>query len=265
MTSHLAWSSDDAFVLDGTTFVIEPFAPTASRVDRFVLAKPRWMLDAYLDLAPEVHGGRIVELGIARGGSIAFFAHLLQPAMLLALDIAPPIDALLEFVTDRGFADTVRPAFGVDQGDRERLEELARSTFGDDSLDLVIDDASHILGPSLASFATFFPRLRPGGILVLEDWSHAHTWERALRDHPDQRYGAELLAHTERPREDGDLSTLVLKLVLAAGYAPEVVADVDVRAGFTVVRRGEATLDPATFELDACFGAVGRSVLANGS
>ena len=237
MSSGLAWSSDDSLVLDGTTLVIAPFAPTPSRADRFVLAKPRRMLDTYLALAPEVRGGRIVELGIAQ--------------------------RLVEFVADRGDADTVRPAFGVDQGDRERLEELARSAVGDDSLDLVIDDASHILGPRLASFATFFPRLRPGGVLVLEDWSHGHTWERARRDHPEQRYGAGISAPTERPPEEGDLSSLVVKLMLTAGYASEVVADVDVRAGFTVVRRGEATLDPATFDLDACYGAVGRSVLAD--
>ena len=77
-----------------------------------MLAKPRWMLDRYLELAPEVIGGRIVELGIAHGGSVAFFAHLLRPSKLLALDIAQePIATLADFVDDRGYADSVRPVF----------------------------------------------------------------------------------------------------------------------------------------------------------
>jgi hypothetical protein len=42
--------------------------------------------------------------------------------------------------------------------------------FGQDPLDLVIDDASHLYGPSLATFETLFPALREGGLYVLEDW-----------------------------------------------------------------------------------------------
>ena len=37
-------------------------------------------------------------------------------------------------------------------------------------LDLVIDDASHLYGPTMASFEVLFPRLRPGGLYVIEDW-----------------------------------------------------------------------------------------------
>jgi predicted methyltransferase len=38
----------------------------------------------------------------------------------------------------------------------------------DQLLDLVVDDTSH-LGPTRASFNTLFPRLRPGGVYVIED------------------------------------------------------------------------------------------------
>lgn len=231
MSSDLAWSSDDTFVLDGTPFVIAPFAPTPSRADRFVLAKPRWILDTYLQLAPAVRGDASSSSGSRRSGALRSSPISSGPPCSWPPTSRHPSRRSSSSSPTGAYADTARPAFGVDQGDRERLEELARSAFGDDSLDLVIDDASHILGPRLASFATFFPRLRPGGVLVLEDWSHGHTWERARRDHPEQRYGAGISAPTERPPEEGDLSSLVVTLVPTAGYAPEVVADVDVRAG----------------------------------
>jgi hypothetical protein len=46
-------------------------------------------------------------------------------------------------------------------------------------LDLVIDDASHIYGPTKASFQALFPLLRPGGLYLIEDWAWAH-WPRLL-------------------------------------------------------------------------------------
>jgi hypothetical protein len=42
-------------------------------------------------------------------------------------------------------------------------------------LDLVVDDCSHLYEPTRASFNELFPRLRPGGAYVIEDWVWAHT------------------------------------------------------------------------------------------
>lgn len=41
----------------------------------------------------------------------------------------------------------------------------------DAGLDLVVDDASHMLSETLSSFEQFFPLLRPGGLYIIEDWS----------------------------------------------------------------------------------------------
>lgn len=256
MSQDLIWSDDHLFTLDGTSFLIDLFAAADTHPDRFTVAKSPWMIQEYLDLLPEFAGGRLVELGIAQGGSVALFAHLAQPKQLLAVDIATqPIAALAEFIDAHGYADTVHTAFGVDQGDRSKLEALLSEHFGDEPLDLVIDDASHVLAPSRASFTTLFPRLRPGGVFVIEDWSHGHHWERALRD----EYSPEELAvdGTKMP----DLSRLVLELTLAVAFAPDAVSGIHVRHGFAVVRRGEATLDPATFDLSQCHGDLARLLL----
>jgi predicted O-methyltransferase YrrM len=259
MSQDLDWANDHLFTLDDTSFSIQLFAGSESRADRFTLAKPPWMIQEYLDLATEFTGGRIVELGIAKGGSVAFFAKLLHPEQLVAVEIeTEPIAALTEFIESHGYADTVHTAYGVDQADRPRLEALIAQHFGGEPLDLVIDDASHLLAPSRTSFTTLFPRLRPGGLFVLEDWSHGHTWERVLQARPD--LDAELLgAHAAKLP---DLSRLVVELTLAVGYAPEVISDIRTRNGFAVVRRGDAPLDPATFELSQCYGDVARFILS---
>ena len=51
-----------------------------------------------------------------------------------------------------------------------RLAEIVDEAFGDEPLDLVVDDCSHRYKPSRASFNELFPRLRPGGVYVIEDW-----------------------------------------------------------------------------------------------
>ncbi len=261
-TPRLDWSGDDSFVFGGVAFRIGVFTAAPSRPDRFVLGKPGWLLQEYLDLATEFSGARVVELGIAQGGSTAFFAELLRPAPLLALEIAEePNAALAEFIAARGYGVSVRTEYGVDQGDRARVEECVRRHFGDEPLDLVIDDASHLLGPTIASFEVLFPRLRPGGVFVLEDWSHGHTWERVLRS--DARFGADLETKLDAiPHSGRDLSRIVLALTLAVGYDPDAVADIRVRNGFAIVRRGAATLDPETFSLSDSYGHIGHRLLS---
>ncbi len=164
--------------------------------------------------------------------------------------------------------DVVHAHFGVDQGDRSRLARIVADEFGTAPLDLVIDDASHLLDPTIASFNLLFSRLRPGGLFVIEDWSWQHMRDEALAKAlmADARAREKLRRRLETgdaaPRET-PLSRLVLELVLTAGYDESVVADVtNVRRGWTVVRRGPADLDPETFDITQCYGSLGRALLA---
>jgi hypothetical protein len=72
--------------------------------------------------------------------------------------------------------------YGVDQEDRQRMNEIMAAEFPD-GLDLVIDDASHRYEPTKSSFETVFPFLRPGGIFVIEDWSWASEASAQLPSH----------------------------------------------------------------------------------
>ena len=51
------------------------------------------------------------------------------------------------------------------------LARRVDAAFGNRPLDLVMDDASHLGPQTRASFETLFPRLRAGGLYIIEDWS----------------------------------------------------------------------------------------------
>lgn len=142
-----------------------------STADRFVLLKDEAGRDRYLDLLRRHQGGRILELGIYQGGSAALAMLAAEPAKLVAIDISEPVEALETFRTRRGLADRLRTRYRFDQADRSGLARILDDEFGDDPIDLVVDDASHLFEETVASFEVAFPRLRPGGEFVIEDWA----------------------------------------------------------------------------------------------
>ena len=89
------------------------------------------------------------------------------------MTLAPtPVSALSEFIEHERLTGTVRPFYGVDQGDKDQLTDIMDQEFGRRRpIDLVIDDASHLWDKTLASFEVLYPRLRPGGRFVIEDWA----------------------------------------------------------------------------------------------
>ena len=183
----LVWDGDRRLVVDDVEFMINPTminvgAGREEAGDRLVLKKPRWLVERYVALRSEVDARNIVELGIYEGGSAALMALLFQPRRLVALDLEPDRVPMLDrFIESRGLSETLRPYFGTNQADRYRLEAILEDDFAGEPLDLVVDDASHLLRASTISFNVLFPRLRPGGLYVLEDWSWKHDVEASWR------------------------------------------------------------------------------------
>ena len=212
-----------------------------------MIRKDRRLVEGYLDLLGDFPDCNLVELGIAEGGSVALAALAARPAKLVALELnGNPVEALGGLIDGLGLGDRVRLHYGVDQADRERVGAIADEEFGDEQLDLVIDDASHRLEETRTSFETLFPRLRPGGLFVIEDWNHQHLLRRArlaLTD-PASPLHAELerrIAHGV----DAPLSTLVIELILAQAESDEHLTSVTTDLRWVTVRRGAVALDPA--------------------
>lgn len=175
--TQVEWEADSAVVVDGTRFVLDDNHPDEGDL---LLYKPPAMLRAYEPIIDEFQGGAVVELGIFRGGSTAYFAARCAPRALVAIEWSPErVENLDRFIEERQLGGSVHLHYGVDQADREAVRRAVKAAVPDGRLDLVIDDASHRYGPTVASFEVLFPLLRPGGLYLIEDW-RGEDWFIAL-------------------------------------------------------------------------------------
>ncbi len=244
----ITWTGKSELSVDGTPFkVLNP--PEAPNHDVLTIMKESFHIDSYVGLAEEVGpDANVVELGIRTGASTAFMSVLFKPRLLSAFEIrkrgTPAFNAFMESHPDAG---RIRTHFECDQGDAPRLAGLVDDDF-DSPLDLVVDDASHMLEPSMASFNVLFPRLRPGGIYVIEDWSWEHYGERTA--------GPEFMADKVT-----GFARLVLCATIVNAFAPEVIAKVVSSRGIAVIYRGESTLQPEGFDITELLGERGNQLL----
>jgi SAM-dependent methyltransferase len=241
---RLDWRDECEFTLGDVTFRAAPWERFESSASRFCLVKRPDLVDRYVSLLDELRPDAVFELGIFAGGSTAFMAELSQPSKLVAVDVsATRVHALDEYVSAHGLSERVKPYFGVDQGDANAMREILDRDFGDVPLDLVIDDASHDLALTRRSFNVLFPRLRHGGVFVIEDWSWAHMAFSAYR--PD-----------ETP-----LTVFVFELVMACASMPGLIDEVTIDRDWALVRRGSLAVDADNFDLSACYSERGRELL----
>jgi hypothetical protein len=145
---------------------------------------------------------RLLEIGVGGydapdegGGSLLMWKYYFRRGLVYGLDIF-----------DKSSLDEARLTTVMgSQSDPARLAEVAEQI---GPLDIVIDDGSHLSGDVVTAFTALFPRLRPGGLYVIEDlqtsywpgWNGGHT---ALDD-PATSLGflktlVDSLHHQERP------------------------------------------------------------------
>jgi hypothetical protein len=236
----LRWTADDAFSIGDIEYVCRPIDRRfPSTPERFCLIKARWQVEWYEQLLRGLSPTRIVEVGMYDGASLAFAAEIVQPQALVGIDRrSTPSAALLEVIARRGWQQTVHPHYDVDQADAAHVTQIVDDAVGSEPLDLVIDDASHLLEQSRSTFNTLFPRLRPGALYVLEDWP--------------------MHMGTDTPHP---LTLLVFELVLACSDAPGVVGGLTLDRNYVVVTRGSAPLHGRPFDLSQRYGPRARELM----
>lgn len=248
-------------VVRGVTFELRPFSRFPSRPEWVCLRKPTSFVSRYRAMAPRFQGCNMVEVGIDQGGSTSFFAKLFQPKALLAMDLATsPLPELTKFLDQHDEDRAVKVHLGVDQADRVAVPRLVEEVFGKQPLDLVIDDASHLLEPTTATFEMLFPRLRQGGVYIIEDWTGDHIMERQLNLEVAADPGGELAT---RIAAAGDspfrmpTSFLLCQLLVAVARNPDWVASINASKGIVEIRRGVAEIEPGT-PISSYLGDIGR-------
>ena len=238
---QVAWYPDRA-VLGEQVFRLQHFKNDDTwdlGESHFVFFKVQKLVDqyrAFFARRPEFRPRNVLELGIWDGGSTVFWFEVFRPSKHVAIDIDPRGDSeqFTRYVRERDLAGRLRTRWSVDQSDQDALTALVRDEFVG-PLELVIDDASHFLEPTRASFDALFPRLRDGGLYLIEDWAWGHWRE----------------FHPPNPMsEDEPLTRFVVDLVQAAGTSADVIRSVDVCSGFVAVERGAGAVDADAFALE---------------
>ena len=202
--------------------------------DVVVLFKSPKFVRGYVENLEGVKVDNIVEVGIWDGGSAIFFWNLLQPRKLTCIELKESADALTRYIEREQLDDRFRVHFEVDQGDKAQVSALLDADFGDEALDVVIDDASHLYGPSRATFEAIFPRLRQGGLYFLEDWKASLL---------PSSFG--IGEGTEEP----PFHQLVHELLELSMLAPGVMPSVKCFHNFVVLERGPDAIPKEGFDI----------------
>lgn len=115
-----------------------------------------------------------LEIGVQRGGSLTIMSEYLGPrARVIGVDIDPDCALLRQAGMEIHIGDQADTAF---------LESLAKQTA---PYDIILDDGGHTADQQIASFLTLFPKLKNGGLYVVEDL-HAHFFHA---DYQASRWG----------------------------------------------------------------------------
>jgi predicted O-methyltransferase YrrM len=249
---QLEWTGNDTLRVGATEFYLSTDSTTYSAVsttNRLTLLKTKKQLDFFARHAPStVHN--IVDLGIYKGGSIALYHELFRPKRIVGLDlISERAPALDEFISRNSLDDTIRLYYNTDQSDRNALESIMRENFGEEPIDLVVDDASHLYEPTKRSLNELLPRLRPGGVYVIEDWGWAH-W-------PDEYYQGSTHPFTG---EVTPLSKLILELVMVNASRPGLVNEIHIRPANVYLVRGREPNSPG-IDIASSYSSSGYNLL----
>jgi Methyltransferase domain len=257
MFEELVWHPD-RMLLGDLVFRLEHYASDSWELgsECFHFYKIKSLVDQYAKFWSRRQNFRarnILELGIWDGGSIAFWFEYFNPDKHVGVDLQHKEDSqyFKRYKSSRGLDQRIRTYWGIDQGDSARLREIVQAEF-QGSLDLVLDDASHMYDLTKRSFETLFPLLPPGGLYIIEDWAWGHWPESVATD-----------LHRSRTVP---LTRLVFEIVAATGSWLEqrslepLISNISVFQGFTVVERGELPLTvPSEFKLEAFISGCGIS------
>jgi hypothetical protein len=231
MFDKLVWL-EDRMLLDDLVFRIEHYKNENWELgdECFRLYKIKPLVDQYAKLSSckkPFKAENIFEIGIWDGGSIALWFQEFQPKKHVAIDFSSRGDSdyFQRYIAARGLETRIKTYWGIDQADSAKLREIVLNEFTG-SLDLVLDDASHLYEPTKASFEALFPLLRPGGFYIIEDWAWAYWKDCQAPDHP--YFGSQV-----------EMTKLIFELVELTGSCRALISSLTICEGFVVVERGE--------------------------
>lgn len=168
LSREVTWAASDTSAVDGELASI--FAETPN------IHKMLHYLPAYESALSAFRSRpiRMLEIGVARGGSLQMWRRYLHPdSTIVGIDIDP---------TTRQFDDPSR-RLHVRIGSQTDISFLQRVVSELGPFDVILDDGSHMNSHIALTFQHLFPSgLASGGVYVVEDL-HSNYW-KPYRDNP---------------------------------------------------------------------------------
>ena len=219
------WTSEDECLLDDVPFAVGKGNYSALKTTDqglFVL-KGKSFFDKYDGYFGLVAPQNVLEVGVFEGGSAILLADKWESAKIVGIDIRDPNPSVARHIKKMGFSDRISLYYNVSQNDDGRVNRILDQEFGREPIDIVIDDCSHIYELTKATFNNVFPRLRPGGYYVVEDWAWAHwkDWQDGTKGWPDQPA----------------LTNLLFEVTMISASSSWLISDVYVNSNFFVVKK----------------------------
>lgn len=242
MNNRIEWTGDKECRVGDVLFRVETgddLYAADPGVESFVIGKSKRQLEALQDLLIDKSIRRICELGIYKGGSVVLNFELFQPEILMAFDLETnPVASLEGYIHKMALKDRIRTFYGVDQADKAALRPILKREMGNAQFDLIVDDASHFLDETKASFNLLFPYLAVGGYYIIEDWGWAH-WP-----------GLEWQDNGGIWKDKPALTNLIYELVISVASCNRLIESVFLLPAYAVVKRGGGRLDCEKDEFD---------------
>lgn len=129
-----------------------------------------WKWDHYFDIYHRYfqkfvgRNVKIMEIGIYSGGSLELWRNYFgEQVLIYGVDIEKECIA---------YNNEFTKILVGDQGDRSFLRSIVSAT---QSIDILVDDGSHIPEHQISTFEEIFPYIRPGGVFLCEDIHGIHN------------------------------------------------------------------------------------------
>lgn len=238
--NEVVWTGQDEFEIDGLRFFCNSadYSPNQGDRYRFHVLKNKQFFAIYDDIFKNKSISNMLEVGFFDGGSTLYFLLRYDIKKMVAIDIRGRLEPFDLAISDHNLGDRVRVGYGVSQDSAPEIDELLLH-FGGEDVDLIIDDASHLFDLSKSTFEISFPRLRAGGIYVLEDWGWAHV-------SATQQGGV----HYELLKDHKSLANLLFLLQLLMISRPDLIESITVHSTCAVIKKGAAAASRERLSID---------------
>lgn len=225
LSNAVNWIDENTFSLKGHLFTVDMswVGRAESSEEKYVIVKNKTYIDSYLEQLGYPFKN-IVEVGFFEGGSSVFLDLLYNPEKLVCVDRrADELLPVSNYIKNNHRADNFKMLYGFDQADTEKWNAVLDKEFPD-QIDLVVDDASHQYDLTKKTFSVLFPRLKSGGVYVIEDYGWAHDSRYQDKDHTWYKNKA--------------LSNLIFELTMLSASRADIIKSIYINRGLCFIVKG---------------------------